>query len=692
MLGLRAARLADDGLEKAARDLINLATLRHIQEEMDNGRYQERVANAFNRLWQNGRSLFERLDYRTPRKGKERGQLDEIELISKRLSRAVPAGCLKAFPEQAASFEEMRVKLHSIRNLISSYRDMSRDKLDAFCGESNRNYVRKVTLDIAKKAERHGVFSILVLGASAAATYFADRAVTQSGSLLLQENRTTLLLAVFPAMFALSWSAGAWFRNWRIGSLNDAMRTKLHSIFALQRRPKDWADENGPLLPMIELRRFAMGPEQALKVDPIFTVSGLVDMYRIWRAKFAVFALNCVAIWVLTLLLSQGRLGWPGAAEPLPEAFLVGQSKDGRSCLVERGDILRVTDNQFVVQRRGNASDGGSHASQGVRIDRSTVLKLDWMQNPVGGIPALPSRCDSMDEVPKAPQSVTHNWSILENFGHRQSHVEGVGGSELAAALASLEGALAEIGSPIIFLSPSGLVNSDQNTLVVSAPNIFIDGKPIQINAARNTLLLPLFQSPVVGLGDISPAAAYEHGRRSLDAESNDGKGSKSQIAELAKALSTCAASGTNIDLDVIGFASKMWLEPRSHSRPELNHQLAEGRRVALLSRLWEDMGADAARRVRVWQSNEDDPVPISDMLNDDGAIGARFASYEDMEQELANWVGAVGDRNVSGKLREYLARSAVVRIVGVAGGSCVMPTETEEATELETAQAASGE
>lgn len=209
-------------------------------------------------------------------------------------------------------------------------------------------------------------------------------------------------------------------------------------------------------------------------------------------------------------------------------------------------------------------------------------------------------------------------------------------------------------------------------------------GAPQPVSVA-NTLVLPFWPNPVRGEAvDLdSPPSVFAWGSdpgNLIDPVVTEQDGT--YFERIAETLEACLADGAEVEIDVIGLASRSWDGPvGTSSGPVLNYYLAEGRRIAALrklSLLLGDTGLD--RRIQV-RRDEDNSLSLADIVAQataDGAIEERLptfgrfgeaSSFEDRRDTLLNVTGL--DPDTASPLEELFGRSVVLRMIRTLGGPC---------------------
>ena len=152
-----------------------------------------------------------------------------------------------------------------------------------------------------------------------------------------------------------------------------------------------------------------------------------------------------------------------------------------------------------------------------------------------------------------------------------------------------------------------------------------------------------------------------------------------------------CVKHGGRINLDIAGYASATWARPNGHDPNLLNLYLAEGRRAAVLARLWHSIpSGDTGIATRIGiKSASGVTVPLADVmaqaeppyrfLNEAGEPDVQV-----MTADLSRYVGDLDGAKLGDAIREVLSRSVLIRIDGVDGEICGISDAPADATTVE--------
>lgn len=685
----------------AEQELLKQISIRHIKEEMDSLTYHSRVESGFSRLVDASKLDDKRIVQRSGPNGQSPPFLKKVDDLLAILKDNIPQEWLLDHPNRKPKFDAMEGRLTAIRNLLLSCQAFMAKGVPEFCSPDNRGYVRAVTAEAAAKAEKVGWASLLVLAAAATSTLLANHAISESGNFPQMEYRAYILTAVFIATLVFSSYVGSRFREAQIARLNRQMRTAFTGMLALGvRLPRPargdrsmaarWFRLLGRLNPRRAERQFQAAGDSRFPVfmldwfredisrnassAPVgrFAVGRQIDWSRNLILRAGVLGINAAAMGVIYLGLAGSPTTFALSKNDNPRHVLIGRAADGRACVIAQGNVIRVTDRDLTLR----ASSNGANASQPIRaiIDRNLVQRI---------VRVHPDGAESCD-VPQ-PIVVKHQGDIggagsagMVSVPDSATDVSAIA-STLQTGFAALNASLQNLPPPSTpTLAPVFLLPAAAPETGLPVINIFVDGTQLTQDGERNAMLLPLFRTPVLGLETGGPLAAYNYGRRSLASGTEDSDRVSAFLAALFQPLYQCVASGATLDLDVVGFASTSWQEPGSHEVTGLNVELAEGRRAALIERLWAGMTDHAAsHRIRIMDA-AGALVPLDQMIGADLLRQRRFVGDQQgtasakMTEHLLKFVADTQRGQLSEGLRELLSRSAVIQILGTSDRDCL--------------------
>lgn len=695
------AQSVDDSIQK----LLGMISIRHIKEEMDSQQYRNRIEDQFKRIHEKSHDLARSICKVQAADGIVQTAKVELE----KFKNTAFTDRLADLPEARKGLDRIERKLVAIDNMLTSVRDLAGVDLMAFCGDENRAYVRYVTREVATRAEKPAFLSALVFSSGALAFAIAETAIAQSHSLFLMENRAAIVATSVVVTLMLSTKFGGTFRRGRVEKLQRRMRERLADLAALKSKDerngvrKGWltriyaaalmlnpraliarffrvGDHDYPtssVFPTYDLAKFRRARVNNTKngATPRFDVRLTSDRREVRHRKIAMVAKNLT---LLAGIYGCLALAWPYAATNLVtlnpvEAgkILIGSNSAGAYCILETGEITRIGANFVRVVTPG---------ARLVDIDRDRIQQVEPIRIGQASGARMLDRCDAdQGRAPKIAEVLTQNWQFLPNmqFQDRPGGTAEVGMSRLSDSIDALRSTLDERPAPqvIPLLLSAPQPGAPTEFLSVS---IFLDGHETPVLHDRNAMLLPLFPVPVRNLVGRGPEGAYDYGRRSLEASKGRALIARQFLDLTLPRIIQCVQGGGTVDLDVVGYASQSWSQPNGDDPSLLNLYLAEGRRAAVLDRLWNSIPpgkTDFAERIRIVSA---DGKPVSLAIAMAGARPAfRFQTKAGalepslMTEHLAQYVADPDGQTLGADIRELLSRSVLIRVAGANGPSC---------------------
>lgn len=367
----------------------------------------------------------------------------------------------------------------------------------------------------------------------------------------------------------------------------------------------------------------------------------------------------------------QAILGHSWPPEPTFHAF-ISQDANGNRCLLQHGKVLYATGSAYYLMRPDNDGIAKVLKSTVLSVEASNVMQKYQI---AGKLPnclsvrktdAQPKLTDAaiLEAANAVTQANTGLTQSLKNIGKEVSKLAKAPICEGNCGVVTAPQA-AMIVAPIVVQPATISSTSTSPSEVAQAPRFFTTIVANGAAQSMKSILLPLFSRKVEnGIEQTQQAYAFGKERNLVDPlilENNS-----SFIDSIAYSMRVCSdttskayntynqKNGTQfspepIELTVLGYATATAFSK------ELNHHLAEGRRIAVIKKLKTALGD----RIKI--TNEP-PAEYLSMLDDPANPGVipqkymQFKTYKAMETSLKSWLN-----QIPGKVREELLGRSVI-------------------------------